>query len=161
MRVNFRRLMQIYTVVLIVMGMGVTGVGIIISVSSAQAAVKQAENMATQRASDLVTRYQQVTDDLAANITSDPRRLTNISQYFVLSPARYANYAIDQSQGDAPYYYWPNESYSFMMQHPEVQRLIVTIPRATSNQAFIATQQKKKKAASRSSGATRQTSSLP
>ncbi|WP_156408214.1 sensor histidine kinase [Lacticaseibacillus nasuensis] len=143
MRVNFRRLMQIYTVVLIVMGMGVTGVGIIISVSSAQAAVKQAENMATQRASDLVTRYQQVTDDLAANITSDPRRLTNISQYFVLSPARYANYAIDQSQGDAPYYYWPNESYSFMMQHPEVQRLIVTIPRATSNQAFIATQQKK------------------
>ncbi|WP_203628452.1 sensor histidine kinase [Lacticaseibacillus mingshuiensis] len=145
MKLNFRRLMQIYTVVLLVLGLGITGVGIVSSVSSYQSSLEQAENMATQRATETVTRYQTIADDYAANITSDGRRLTNIAQYFALSPAAYAQYAITQSQGEGQYYNWSNESSTFMMQHPEVKRLTLTlnVTKAKAGQVFVATQKKK------------------
>lgn len=136
-RSGFLRLIQLYTLVLVVMVVLVTAVFVFSNMQNYQAASTQAKNTTAARISDTITHNQQVAEEFATQLDSEPSNLANLNQYFSSSLAAYADYALDDAAKGNQYLFWPTTSRTFFVQHPEITRL--TLALADQKKIFVAT----------------------
>lgn len=136
-RSAFLRLIQLYTLVLVVMVVLVTAVFVFSNVQNYQAASTQAKNTTAARITDTITHNQQVAEEFATQLDSEPSDLANLNQYFSSSLAAYADYALDDAAKGNQYLFWPTTSRTFFVQHPEITRL--TLALSDQKKVFVAT----------------------
>lgn len=137
---SFVKLIQVYTVILTVMIVGVTTVFIWVNVRNYESEVRQAETSVTARITDAVTRDQTVVSNFSSEIVAGADNLTNLEKYFSTDLSTYADYAIDQSIASGKYFFWPTEAREFLLQNPEVNTLALRL--LDQQKVFVATQAK-------------------
>lgn len=139
---NLQRLLQLYMVILGIMVISVTVVATIVAINSFTSQVDQARTYARQRITSKLLQYQEITNDFASNLASDPSKVTSITAYFSLSVPDYANYTLEAADRSGRYYSWPQDSASFLSQHPEIQRLELVLQN-NSHTHYAATHQQR------------------
>ncbi|MFC6180970.1 sensor histidine kinase [Lactiplantibacillus daowaiensis] len=134
---SFARLIKVYTAIISVMVVLATSIFVMVSIRTYNTEVEQAETTAQQLISRTMAQNQQVTSQIADQITSSSTNLTSIEKYFSSSISAYSNYAINKSIKSGQYFFWPTETRHFFLQHDQVAQ--ITLRLNNRRRVFMAT----------------------
>ncbi|KRM24190.1 histidine protein kinase [Latilactobacillus graminis DSM 20719] len=138
MKSSFIWLINLYTVILTMTVLLVTTFFVWSSIKNYNAELNQVETTITTEMASDVSRSLQISQQFANQLVANSETLANLNEYFTKSLTEYSDYATDQTISSGHYFFWPNETRLFLMNHPQVARFSLRL--ANQKKTFMATQ---------------------